>query len=86
MRKQKFNIQLNMDFEEFRHLNYVFIKHGMAEAFKEGNEEKIDATERLERKLLYLYDMVKQSTDTDYNQEHDIIEIDKNGCRYKKLK
>lgn len=62
---QKFNIQLNMDLEEFRRLAYVFKKHGMEEAQKEtyGRDDKIKATERVEKKLSELYNMVNMASD-----------------------
>lgn len=62
---QKYNIQLNMNLEEFRRLIYVFTNHGMEEAQKEtyGRDDKIKATERVEKKLSELYNMVNKASD-----------------------
>lgn len=92
MQEQKFNIQLDMELDEFRQLYYVFMKYGMHEAYNDeinyGMKGKMDTAERLSRKIKYLPDMVKQSTDSDYvdtryRRKHDIIKIDKNGYQYK---
>lgn len=62
---QEFNIQLNMDLEEFRRLAYVFKKHGMEEAFNETYvlDDKVKATERVEKKLSKLYNVVNEAND-----------------------
>lgn len=92
MQEQKFNIQLDMELDEFRHLYYVFMKHGINEAYNDecnyGVKGKMDIDKRLSRKIKYLSNMVKKSTDsvyldTRYHRKHDLIEIDKNGYQYK---